>query len=341
MKRYRYFIAVVAFLLISTNIFAYGYNTREQARFLTDKMTYELGLNPRQYTDVFEINYDFINAAESLRYDILRGNSAALDRYYSLLDYRNQDIYWVLNSRQYRSFTSRNYFYRPIYRSGSNWGLRIFINYTNHNHYYYAPPTNYRYYNGRSYRGQGQNYYYRDRYSHSRSGKYNSFHSNQRRYNNARKEDFGYRDQRSYKNRKESYSRDYRPNENRRNIESSRNNVDRNRSSHRNKKEYTRPNNEVRREAIDRRPQTRPETREVRPSRGVNNHNPNRANRSSENSRSSVRSRGTNESHSNRSVERRSRNNNTSQSERSRARSTQSRALSENAKKASFTVYAR
>ena len=34
---------------------------RENARFLTDKMAYELDLSPLQYDDVYEVNYDFIN----------------------------------------------------------------------------------------------------------------------------------------------------------------------------------------------------------------------------------------------------------------------------------------
>ena len=34
---------------------------RQNARFLTDRMTYELGLTMAQYDDIYEVNYDFIN----------------------------------------------------------------------------------------------------------------------------------------------------------------------------------------------------------------------------------------------------------------------------------------
>ena len=33
---------------------------RQNTRFLTDRMAYELKLTPRQYNDVYEVNYDFI-----------------------------------------------------------------------------------------------------------------------------------------------------------------------------------------------------------------------------------------------------------------------------------------
>lgn len=31
---------------------------RQNTRFLTDRMAYELKLTPRQYNDVYEVNYD-------------------------------------------------------------------------------------------------------------------------------------------------------------------------------------------------------------------------------------------------------------------------------------------
>lgn len=210
MKKYRYYIAMITLLLISINSYAYGYGVREEARFLTDKMSYELGLNSRQYIDVYEINYDFIAASEQLKHEIIRGNSSAMNSYYRLLDFRNEDLYWVLNTRQYRNFTSRNYFYRPIQVSSGGWSLRVFLTYTNRSHYYYAPPTNYRSYRGRYHRNNGLNYYYRDRYTHSRGSRYKSVQSNSRRYNNMRREDFGYRrDNVNNRNKKNSQQRSY------------------------------------------------------------------------------------------------------------------------------------
>ena len=82
MKKYRYYIAMITLLFFSINSYAYGYGAREEARFLTDKMSYELGLNSRQYIDVYEINYDFIAASEQLKYEIMRGSSSAMNNYY-------------------------------------------------------------------------------------------------------------------------------------------------------------------------------------------------------------------------------------------------------------------
>ena len=74
---------------------------RKETRFLTDKMAYELNLNTEQYNDVYEINYDFISGIRYLMDDVLYGNEWALNRYYDYLDVRNDDLRWVLSSRQY------------------------------------------------------------------------------------------------------------------------------------------------------------------------------------------------------------------------------------------------
>ena len=46
---------------------------RENARFLTDRMAYELHLSPMQYDDVYEVNYDFINSVRYIMDDVVRG----------------------------------------------------------------------------------------------------------------------------------------------------------------------------------------------------------------------------------------------------------------------------
>ena len=79
---------------------------RKETRFLTDKMAYELNLNTAQYNDVYEINYDFISGVRYLMDDVLRGEEWALNRYYDYLDVRNDDLRWVLSSRQYSGFMS-------------------------------------------------------------------------------------------------------------------------------------------------------------------------------------------------------------------------------------------
>lgn len=164
---------------------------RKETRFLTDKMAYELNLNTEQYNDVYEINYDFIAGIRYLMDDVLRGEEWALNRYYDYLDVRNDDLRWVLSSRQYSRFMQASYFYRPVYVSGGRWEFRIYINYTNHNHFYFPRPYHYRTYCGGHYRTNHHNTsYYRGRYNHPvYNGVYRIW--NDRSYHTARRSDFG------------------------------------------------------------------------------------------------------------------------------------------------------
>ena len=93
---------------------------RKEARFLTDKMAYELNLSNAQYNDVYEINYDFIHEVNYIMDEVLDGFAWALDDYYYLLDVRNDDLRWVLSAGQYRRMMDIDYFYRPIYRASNN-----------------------------------------------------------------------------------------------------------------------------------------------------------------------------------------------------------------------------
>lgn len=139
---------------------------RKEAHFLTDKMAYELNLNTEQYNDVYEINYDFVAGIRYLMDDVLRGEEWALNRYYDYLDMRNDDLRWVLSSRQYRRFMQAAYFYRPVHVSGGRWSFRVYVIYTNHNHFYFPRPYHYRTYCGGHYRTHYHESYYRGRYRH-------------------------------------------------------------------------------------------------------------------------------------------------------------------------------
>lgn len=163
---------------------------RKETRFLTDKMAYELNLGTGQYNDVYEINYDFIYSIRYLMDDVIRGEEWALDKYYRTLDIRNDDLRWVLTASQYRRFIGVDYFYRPVYASGGSWSFRIYIRYTNHNHFYFGKPYHYNSYCGVHYRTHYHNSYYRGRYRHDF---YSGSHSirDHRNYNTHRRSDFG------------------------------------------------------------------------------------------------------------------------------------------------------
>ena len=164
---------------------------RKETRFLTDKMAYELNLNTAQYNDVYEINYDFISGVRYLMDDVLRGEEWALNRYYDYLDIRNDDLRWVLSRRQYSRFMQAAYFFCPIYVSGGHWSFRIYVTYTNPNHFYYPRPYHYRTYCGGHNRVHYHNVsYYRGRHNHPT---YNgSFRiRDNKSYHTSRRSDFG------------------------------------------------------------------------------------------------------------------------------------------------------
>ena len=139
---------------------------RENARFLSDRMAYELELTSMQYEDCYEINYDFIYAINDLMDEVVYGTASALDEYYRLLDYRNEDLRYVLNSHQYARFIALEYFYRPIYRHGHSWAFRIYTIYHNRSFFYFGLPSIYHTYHGAHSHHHFHHDYYVNRHHH-------------------------------------------------------------------------------------------------------------------------------------------------------------------------------
>ena len=125
---------------------------RQHARFLTDRMAYELNLTTMQYNDVYEVNYDFIDNVRYIMDDVTAGYPSAVDRYYDFLDFRNDDLRWILSASQYRRFMNVDYFYRPIYTTASEWLFRIYRVYNDITHFYFGKPHHYKSYKGEHYR---------------------------------------------------------------------------------------------------------------------------------------------------------------------------------------------
>lgn len=138
---------------------------RNHARFLTDRMAYELDFTPMQYEDCYEINYDFIYYVSSFMPDVVHGYYDAINSYYRYLDYRNDDLRFIMTASQYIRFMSKPYFYRPIYTSGSSWNFRVYTIYSNRSFYYYDAPIIYKKYNGGHSRTYYTNSYYVNRYN--------------------------------------------------------------------------------------------------------------------------------------------------------------------------------
>ena len=192
MKRMMITLFAIGMVAMSSTSMAMSTSrVRKETRFLTDKMAYELNLNTRQYNDAYEINFDFLYAVRNILDDVTRGEEWALDDYYYYLDLRNDDLRWVLNDWQYRSFMSREYFYRPIYADRGGWSFRIYLNYSNPTLFYFGLPVHYHTYTGshcRVYSGDVS--FYRGRYHHN---VFVGVHSvrNDRVYYSHRRSDFG------------------------------------------------------------------------------------------------------------------------------------------------------
>ena len=138
---------------------------RNNARYLTDRMAYELDFTPKQYDDCYEINYDFIYSASTVMDDVVRGYYDAIDAYYRYLDLRNEDLTYVMTAAQYIRFMSKDYFYRPIYSTGSTWEFRIYTTYSNRNFFYFDAPSVFKDYRGGHSRTHYTNGYYNNHYS--------------------------------------------------------------------------------------------------------------------------------------------------------------------------------
>lgn len=169
-------LTLVLALLATVQMFAMSTSTiRSHARFLSDRMAYELDLTPRQYDDVYEINYDFIYWSSRIMNDVVYGYADAIDHYYDLLDDRNDDLRYVLSAGQYRRFLDASYFYRPIYTIGKTWNFRIYTVYRNHTFFYFDAPSHYKSYSGiHARRTLGHSNYYSNRYDTHKADRFTS-----------------------------------------------------------------------------------------------------------------------------------------------------------------------
>lgn len=157
--------ALATILCVSISMMALSTSKiRTHARFISDRMAYELDLNYMQYEDCYEVNYDFIYAVDRIIDDVVWGYEDAIYEYYRLLDYRNEDLSFILSYSQYRKFIATDYFYRPIYTNGRSWGFRIYTAYSNTSFYYYNRPSIYTTYRGGHSRINNIGGFYANRY---------------------------------------------------------------------------------------------------------------------------------------------------------------------------------
>ena len=89
-------------IAISAKAFTYA-EARNEAMFLTDKMTRELHLMPAQYDAVYDINFEYLRSVNH--------HNNAFGRNW---EHRNHMLRNVLTARQYDKFIRMEHLYRPM-----------------------------------------------------------------------------------------------------------------------------------------------------------------------------------------------------------------------------------
>lgn len=148
MKKYILSLALSCLAILPLSAMSYE-EAREQARFLTDKMAYELNFNDQQYNDCYEINLDYFLSVQT-----------AGDVYGDYLSYRNADLRHILYDWQYSLFVAADYFFRPLSFYRGTWLLPVYHHY-NAGHFYYSHPAVYFSYRG----GHGRPYFHTGYYT--------------------------------------------------------------------------------------------------------------------------------------------------------------------------------
>ena len=130
---------VAAFVMITSANAQRLTDIQAEARFITDKMIVELGLNSAQRNSLLNINLNYLDGIRSYR---------DIDAYG--WHYRNKQIKRMLNAKQWKRFKEAYYFYHPIGWNNNTYIYNIYNKYPKHNYrpnhphpHYYGKPYKY------------------------------------------------------------------------------------------------------------------------------------------------------------------------------------------------------
>ena len=149
MKRIRTLFTAVAlfFATLTVNAQPMSYEAmRMNARFLTDRMAYTLGLSADLLDDLYYINYDYICGVNDYLDDVALG--LRYDDYYAVLAARDLALQALLPSYVWTRLMAIDYFYRPISFYGHRWRFSIYAYDNYYNHWYYSAPWGWDRYRG-------------------------------------------------------------------------------------------------------------------------------------------------------------------------------------------------
>ena len=175
---------VAAFVMITSANAQRLTDIQAEARFITDKMIVELGLNSAQRNSLLNINLNYLDGIRSYR---------DIDAYG--WHYRNKQLKRMLNARQWKRFKEAYYFYHPIGWNNNTYIYNIYNKYPKHNYrpnhphpHYYGKPYKY----GKKWKHDKKRYekeYKHDKKRYDRDYKYDKHYKHGKREfdNNSRK----------------------------------------------------------------------------------------------------------------------------------------------------------
>lgn len=156
MKAVKTFI-VSMMLLVSTSAIAQpmSYDAmRNNARFLTDRMAYTLGISSLAIIDdLYRINFDYIYGINDYLDDIALGYR--YDDYLAICAERDYALQMLLGNAIWSRLMGYDYFYRPVFFHNHRWHFGIY-DYFDRGHWYYSAPRYYHEYRGGHFFGRMQ-----------------------------------------------------------------------------------------------------------------------------------------------------------------------------------------
>jgi len=122
------------------------YAMRENARFLTDRMAYTLGIATSLLDDLYMINYDYICGVNDYLDDVAYGYH--YDDYMTVLYARDAALRRLLTPYQWTRLVALDYFYRPISFVDRRWTFSIYAYDPYRTRFYYHVPHHFNDYRG-------------------------------------------------------------------------------------------------------------------------------------------------------------------------------------------------
>ncbi len=163
---------VAAFVMITSANAQRLTDIQAEARFITDKMIVELGLNSAQRNSLLNINLNYLDGIRSYR---------DIDAYG--WHYRNRQLKRMLNARQWKRFKEAYYFYHPIGWNNNTYIYNIYNKYPKHNYRPNHPhPHNY-----------GKPYKYDKKWKHDKKRYEKEYKHDKKRYDRDYKYDKHYK----------------------------------------------------------------------------------------------------------------------------------------------------